>query len=203
MKAISTSTSFLRRQPSRKPTTVSQADIIASPTPFHLLSLAASPHQPPPSPPLPKTLQPATMSHLTHQTSTSPSPGYPTPNTAMSSPPPSSEPCNESSEQQHHSAAPGGPKPKRTRILLSCATCRASKLKCTPPLPFPRALLTRPKCHRRPHPTMQPMPQKGPGVIMHVRAQARAPGGRAAEHDGAAEAVGGDGAGDDGRRRGR
>lgn len=72
------------------------------------------------------------MSHLTHQTSTSPPPCYPTPNTAMSSPPPSSEPGNESSEQPHHSAAAAsGPKTKRTRILLS-GTC----LTKYPPLLF-------------------------------------------------------------------
>ncbi|KAK0752018.1 hypothetical protein B0T18DRAFT_320084 [Schizothecium vesticola] len=51
----------------------------------------------------------------------------------MSSPPPSSEPGTESPGQRHPPTADaaGAPKPtKRNRVLLSCAACRVSKLKC-------------------------------------------------------------------------
>lgn len=90
-----------------------------------------------------------------------------------------------------------------TRITHSAPPAAQANSSVCPPPPFPPLPPSAPThqhpSHRRPHPTMQPVPQKGPGFIMHIRAQARAPAGRAAEHDGAAEAAGGDGQGDDGR----
>lgn len=90
----------------------SQADIIASPTPFNLATL-------PPTPPT--TLQPVPMSHLTHQTTTSPSPLLPHPN-------------------KHHHALPSPLLRARQRLLRTTPLRRRRRWSETQAHPHPPLL---------------------------------------------------------------
>ena len=108
-------------------------------------------------------------------------------------------------QQQQQGVGPHLPQTtKRTRVLLSCAPCRISKLKCellvhNPVVPRScqaarRANVTRPSLAytvayiayshaRRPSAALRAMSQEGPHRRLRLRAQAPEAGAGAAEHD--------------------